>query len=184
MPDYHERLWPTPWIYLASLLFVPATILVLAPVSLPAGIVTGVVIYLSVVGALSLTAPVIEVHQGRLRAGRAEISLDHTGKAVAAYGCRRPGRTRHRTRRSSLPRHPRLGAAGRAGADHRSRPTRRRTGWSRGVAPKNWPPRSMDRDGLSVQRATSRTRTPGRSARASSRGRSASGASPGSSSRR
>lgn len=84
MPDYHEKLWPTPWIYAVSLLLVPASILVLAPVSLPAGVATGIVLYLATVGALSFTAPVIEVHDGRLRAGRAEISLDYTGIAVGA----------------------------------------------------------------------------------------------------
>src|SRR5689334_3799519 len=85
MPDYRERLWPTPWIFLVSLLLVPASILVLAPVSLPAGIVTGIVLYVATVGALSLTAPVIEVSGGRLRAGRAEIDLSQTGEAVG-YG--------------------------------------------------------------------------------------------------
>jgi hypothetical protein len=84
MPDYREKLWPTPWIYLASLLLVPASILVLAPVSMPAGIATGVILYLAVIAALSLTAPVIEVHEGMLRAGRAEISLAYTGEAVPA----------------------------------------------------------------------------------------------------
>lgn len=84
MPDYRERLWPTPWIYIVSLLLIPASILVLAPVSLPAGIVTGVVLYLAVVGALSFTAPVIEIVDGRLRAGRAEIDLSEVGEAVAA----------------------------------------------------------------------------------------------------
>lgn len=85
MPDYREKLWPTPWIYIASLLLVPASILVLAPVSMPAGIATGIILYLAVIGSLSLTAPVIEVHDGLLRAGRAEISLAHTGEAVPAY---------------------------------------------------------------------------------------------------
>ncbi len=61
MPDYREKLWPTPWIYIATLLLVPASILVLAPVSLPAGIATGIILYLAAVGSLSLTAPVIEV---------------------------------------------------------------------------------------------------------------------------
>lgn len=84
MPVYREKLWPTPWIYIVSLLLVPSSILVLAPVSMPAGIVTGIVLYLAVVGALSLTAPVVEVRDGRLRAGRAEIELAHTGEAVAA----------------------------------------------------------------------------------------------------
>jgi hypothetical protein len=86
MPDYRERLWPSPWIYISSLLLVPASILVLAPVSLPAGIVTGVVLYLAVVGSLSLTAPVIEVADGRLRAGRAQIPLEQTGAAYGADG--------------------------------------------------------------------------------------------------
>ena len=61
MPEYRETLWPTPWIYIVTLLLVPASILVLAPVSLPAGIATGIILYLAAVGSLSLTAPVIEV---------------------------------------------------------------------------------------------------------------------------
>ena len=85
MPDYREKLWPTPWIYISTLLLVPASILVLAPVSLPAGIATGITLYLAAVGSLSLTAPVIEVGDGMLRAGRAAISLDQTGEAVPAF---------------------------------------------------------------------------------------------------
>ena len=50
MPEYREKLWPSPWIYISTLLLVPASILVLAPVSLPAGIVTGIVLYLAAVG--------------------------------------------------------------------------------------------------------------------------------------
>ena len=84
MPDYREKLWPTPWIYIASVLLIPASILVLAPVSMPAGIVTGVVLYLALVGSLAITAPVIEVLGGRLRAGRAEIALDEIGEASPA----------------------------------------------------------------------------------------------------
>jgi len=85
MPVYRERLWPTPWIYIATLLLVPASILVLAPVSMPAGILTGIVLYGACIGTLSLTSPVIEVSDGMLRAGRAEIPLNQTGHAVAAY---------------------------------------------------------------------------------------------------
>jgi len=84
MPEYREKLWPTPWIYVASLLLVPASILVLAPVSLPAGIATGVILYLVVIASLTLTAPVIEVQDGMLRAGRAEIPLAYTGEAMPA----------------------------------------------------------------------------------------------------
>ena len=53
MPDYREKLWPTPWIYVASLLLIPASILVLAPVSMPAGIATGVILYVAVVALFS-----------------------------------------------------------------------------------------------------------------------------------
>ena len=84
MPDYREKLWPSPWIYIACLLLVPSSILVLAPLSVPAGIATGIILYLAVVGSLTLTAPVIEVADGTLRAGRAEIPLSQTGEAVAA----------------------------------------------------------------------------------------------------
>ncbi|MFF2369504.1 DUF3093 domain-containing protein [Agromyces sp. NPDC058110] len=84
MPVYRERLWPTPWIYIATLLLVPASILVLAPVSMPAGIVTGIVLYGACIGVLSVTSPVVEVADGMLRAGRAEIELGQTGEAVAA----------------------------------------------------------------------------------------------------
>lgn len=86
MPEYRERLWPTPWIYLTSLLLIPASILVLAPVSLPAGIATGIVLYAAVAGSLSLTAPAIEVADGRFRAGRATVPLELTGEAVPAVG--------------------------------------------------------------------------------------------------
>ena len=85
MPDYREKLWPTPWIYIATLLLVPASILVLAPVSLPAGIATGITLYLAAAGALTLTSPVIEVRDGMLHAGRAAIPLDQTGEAVPAF---------------------------------------------------------------------------------------------------
>ncbi|AWB95687.1 DUF3093 domain-containing protein [Agromyces badenianii] len=84
MPDYHEKLWPTPWIYIASLLLIPSSILVLAPVSMPAGIATGVILYGAAVASLSITAPVIEVADGRLRAGRASIPLADTGTAIGA----------------------------------------------------------------------------------------------------
>jgi hypothetical protein len=86
MPDYRERLWPTPWIYLISLLLIPSSILVLAPVSVPAGVATGLLMYAAVAGSLTLTSPVIEVSGGRLRAGRAEVPLDLVGAAVPAVG--------------------------------------------------------------------------------------------------
>ena len=86
MPDYRERLWPTPWIYLISLLLIPSSILVLAPVSVPAGVATGLLTYAAVAGSLTLTAPVLEVSGGVLRAGRAEVPLAQVGDPIPAIG--------------------------------------------------------------------------------------------------
>ncbi|WP_353810088.1 DUF3093 domain-containing protein [Agromyces sp. SYSU T00194] len=86
MPAYRERLWPTPWMFIVSLLLIPASILVLAPVSLPAGIVTGIVLYLGTVAAFVAASPVVEVADGELRAGRASIPVSLTGEAEAFEG--------------------------------------------------------------------------------------------------
>ncbi|GAA4055391.1 MULTISPECIES: DUF3093 domain-containing protein [Agromyces] len=86
MPEYRERLWPTPWIYLISLLLIPSSILVLAPVSVPAGVVTGLLMYAAVAGSLTLTAPVVEVSGGEFRAGRARVPIEDVGTAVPAVG--------------------------------------------------------------------------------------------------
>ncbi|GLI28750.1 hypothetical protein ARHIZOSPH14_29920 [Agromyces rhizosphaerae] len=86
MHVYRERLWPTPWMIVVSLLLIPASILVLAPVSLPAGIVTGIVLYLGTLGAFVAAAPVVEVTGTELRAGKASIPLALTGEATAHEG--------------------------------------------------------------------------------------------------
>ncbi|NYD65849.1 DUF3093 domain-containing protein [Agromyces atrinae] len=86
MPDYRERLWATPWMFIITGLLIPASILVLAPISLPAGIITGVVLYLGVAGLLLLASPVVEVSGGELRAAKASIPLEFTGEAVGFAG--------------------------------------------------------------------------------------------------
>ena len=45
MSPYRERLWPAPWIYISTALVVPASILVLAPISWVAGVITAVILY-------------------------------------------------------------------------------------------------------------------------------------------
>jgi hypothetical protein len=79
MPAYRERLWPAAWLFISTALVIPASILILAPISLPAGIVTAVVLYAGVVAALLLTAPVVSVEDGVLRAGKAAIAVDLVG---------------------------------------------------------------------------------------------------------
>lgn len=86
MPLYRERLWPAVWLFIASALLIPASILVLAPISLVAGIVTAIVLYGACVAGLFLSAPVIEVADGALHAGRAHISIRLTGSTEAFTG--------------------------------------------------------------------------------------------------
>ena len=58
-----------------ALLALPASMLVLAPVSLPAGVATGAVLSGGLIVLLWALAPVIEIADGVLAAGRARIPL-------------------------------------------------------------------------------------------------------------
>jgi hypothetical protein len=86
MSSYRERLWPSIWIYLATALVIPASILVLAPVSLVAGIIAAVVLFAGLCGVFIVLAPVIEVRDGVLTAGKASIPLDLLGTPTVHVG--------------------------------------------------------------------------------------------------
>ncbi|MBG6238153.1 hypothetical protein IWX78_001108 [Mycetocola sp. CAN_C7] len=86
MTPYRERLWPAPWMLIATALVIPASLLVLAPISFPAGVVTALVLYGGCVALLVLGAPTIEVRDGMLRAGRASIPLSEIGEPSAFTG--------------------------------------------------------------------------------------------------
>lgn len=86
MPEYREKLWAAPWVFLANALVIPGSILVLAPISMPAGIVTAVVLYGASVTYLLLSAPLVEVHDGFLTAGKARISTELLGEARGFVG--------------------------------------------------------------------------------------------------
>ncbi len=99
---YSERLWPAPWLFVATALVIPASLLVFLPISVIAGVIVAIVLYAGVVATLVLTSPVIEVVDGRLRAGRASIDVVQLGEpegfrgaqATAERGTRLPrGRT-------------------------------------------------------------------------------------------
>ncbi|TFC81054.1 DUF3093 domain-containing protein [Cryobacterium sp. TMS1-20-1] len=83
MPDYREKLWPTPWAFIVTALVIPASILVLVPISLPAGIITAAVLYGGCVALLVLASPVVRVQNGELKAGPATISTHLVGEAVS-----------------------------------------------------------------------------------------------------
>lgn len=84
--SYRERLWPAPWIFLATALVIPASLLVFLPIDTTAGIVVAIVLYGGIVGLLLATTPLVEVADGELRAGRARLPLSLVGEVVAARG--------------------------------------------------------------------------------------------------
>jgi hypothetical protein len=72
-PQYRERLWPAPWVFLATALVIPASLLVFLPISTTAGIVCAVVLYGAIVTTLLLTTPLVEVTDALFTAGRARL---------------------------------------------------------------------------------------------------------------
>lgn len=76
---FRERLWPTPWLYVALLLLIPAVALVLTPLNAPIAVPTAVLVFLVIAGLLTLTAPTISVEDGEVRAGRARIPVTALG---------------------------------------------------------------------------------------------------------
>ena len=86
MPEYREKLWAAPWLFLATALVIPASILVFVPISLPVGILTAAGLYLGCVVLLIVWSPVVRVHDGVLEAGKARISTDVLGEATAFEG--------------------------------------------------------------------------------------------------
>lgn len=86
MPVYREKLWPNAWMFIATALVIPASILILAPISVEAGIATAIVLYGGCVALLILASPTITVADGVLTAGRARIQLAQTGEAAGFEG--------------------------------------------------------------------------------------------------
>ena len=86
MPDYREKLWPSPWLFIVTALVIPASLLVFMPISTLAGILTGVGLYLGCVLLLILGSPSVQVADGVLTAGRARIDTSLLGEAVAFEG--------------------------------------------------------------------------------------------------
>ena len=76
MDLYRERLWATPWLFISTILVVPAVMLVFAPINFAVGVVLAIVFYAAIVIALLVSAPVIRVTTAELTAGRARIPLE------------------------------------------------------------------------------------------------------------
>jgi len=74
-PSYRERLWPAPWVFIATALVIPAALLVFLPISTTAGIICAIVLYGAIVVTLFATTPVVEVTDAEFGAGRAHLPL-------------------------------------------------------------------------------------------------------------
>ncbi|WP_405216450.1 DUF3093 family protein [Agrococcus sp. Ld7] len=85
-PSYRERLVPPWWLLLVLLLIVPASLLVFLPVDIGVGIGVAAVLYSAIALALWLGAPIVELRDGTLRAGRARIGVDDLGAAEPLEG--------------------------------------------------------------------------------------------------
>lgn len=86
MPQYREKLWASAWVFLATALVIPASLLVFAPISFVAGVITAVVLYAGLVVLLTIGSPVVRVQDGVLSAGHAQIRIDQLGEAQAFEG--------------------------------------------------------------------------------------------------
>ena len=80
---YTEKLWPNFWIWLVSAGLSSAGILMLAPISLAAGITAAVVLFAIISVLLILSTPTITVTASTLRVGRATIERSFIGTATA-----------------------------------------------------------------------------------------------------
>ena len=81
MELYRERLWPAPWIFIATALVIPASLLVFLPINTTVGIVVAIGLYVAIVITLVVTSPTITVTDTTLTAGRAAIERDLIGAA-------------------------------------------------------------------------------------------------------
>jgi hypothetical protein len=83
---YRERLWPAWWVFLATALVIPASLLVFLPISQLAGVISAVGLYGAIVVTLLATTPLIEVDDRMLRVGRARIERSFLGAVTAHQG--------------------------------------------------------------------------------------------------
>jgi len=86
MSIYREKLWPAWWLYLATALVMPASMLVFVPINFTTGVIVAILLYLGIGTSFILGSPVIEVTTQALHAGRATLPIDAVGDATAFRG--------------------------------------------------------------------------------------------------
>jgi hypothetical protein len=86
MTNYRERLWPAPWLFIATALVIPASLLVFLPINTTVGVIVAIALYAACVILLILGGPVIEVTDTVFKAGRATLPLSIAGTVEAFTG--------------------------------------------------------------------------------------------------
>lgn len=76
---YKERLWATPWLYVITLLLVPAVALMLMPLNRTLGLVLAPLVYAIVAVLLTVSAPRVTVTEKEFTAGYANIPVTYLG---------------------------------------------------------------------------------------------------------
>ncbi len=79
-PEFSERLWPAPSLYIALLLIIPAVGLVMTPINSALAVPVAIVVFVAVTASLVLSAPKVAVTGGELIAGPARIPVSYLGR--------------------------------------------------------------------------------------------------------
>jgi hypothetical protein len=85
-PEYRERLGPSLWVLVSAAVAGPMAALVFAPLDTTVALVIGALVGVGVVALLVAGAPVIEIRDGMLRAGRAHIDVALLGAPAILVG--------------------------------------------------------------------------------------------------
>ncbi len=84
MTIYRERLWASVWLYIATALVIPASLLVFWPINVGVGIGVAIALYVGCVLSLLLASPVIRVTDSEFTAGGARLPRKFVG-TVSTY---------------------------------------------------------------------------------------------------
>lgn len=96
MTIYRERLWASMWLYLATGLVIPASLLVFWPIDFLAGVIVAIVLYAGCVTLIIISSPAVTVTETELIAGGARMPRELVG-TVQSY--REPESTLERGQR-------------------------------------------------------------------------------------
>lgn len=84
--DYRERLGPSLWMIVATMVSAPMAALVVIPVGTTVALIVGAAVAIGLVSALILLAPTVRVSGSILRVGPAHIDVAYLGEPTVLRG--------------------------------------------------------------------------------------------------